>query len=90
MGHQISQPEVANRLARAIASDISIFHEHQIVRGIQEDNLFEVLAEPLAEGKALYEQRVESQICTEEDFYERAVVDIIFKLKGQQVRSEIW
>ena len=90
MGHQISQPDIANRLARAIASDISIFHEHHLVRGIQEDNLFEVLAEPLAEGRALYEQRVEPKICTDQDFFERAVVDIIFKLKGQQVPSEIW
>ncbi len=90
MGQRISQPEVANRLARAIASDISIFHEHKIVTGIKEDSLFEILAEPIAEGRALYEQRVENHICTENDFFERAVVDIIFKLKGQQVNSDIW
>ena len=90
MGQRISQPDVANRLARAIASDISIFHEHQIITGIQEDNLFDRLAEPLAEGRALYEQRVESHICSENDYYERAVVAIIYKLKGQQVNSDIW
>ena len=35
----------AMRLARAIASDISLYNEQKIIKGIEQDNLFEVLSE---------------------------------------------
>ena len=43
----------ANRLARAIASDISLYNEQKIIKGIEQDNLFDVLKEELEELKRL-------------------------------------
>ena len=37
----------AMRLARAIASDISLYNEQKIVRGIEQDNLFETLKDEI-------------------------------------------
>ena len=90
MAQGIDTPELALRLARAIASDISLYQENKIVQGIQNDNLFDVLEEHIEEGRALYRQRVEQDLYDATNFFDQAVVDIIFKRKGQQVSSPIW
>jgi hypothetical protein len=45
----IDTPEAATRLARAIASDIALYNEDKIIEGIENDTLFDVIAE-LNEG----------------------------------------
>ncbi|MBK6687259.1 MAG: hypothetical protein IPG45_22505 [Deltaproteobacteria bacterium] len=77
------------RLARAIASDISLYNEEKIVQGIQQDNLFDVLKDELDEGMNLYRSRVSPQLFESTNFYNRAVVDVIVKSKGH-VKSKIW
>ena len=37
----IEAEDAARRLARAIASDLSLYNEEKIVRGIENDSLFE-------------------------------------------------
>ncbi len=86
----ITSPELANRLARAIASDIALYNEEKIVRGIQEDTLFEEIAEPIAQGKKLYQTRVAPALYERSNFFERALVDLIFKAKGDEIPSAIW
>ena len=49
----IDTEEAARRLARAIASDLSLYNEEKIVRGIEGDSLFEELSEEIEEGRAL-------------------------------------
>jgi len=85
----ITTPEAANRLARAIASDVSLYNEEKIVQGITNDNLFEVMAEEIEEGRALYESRLDPELYKSTNFYNRAVVDILVKSKGH-VKSAIW
>ena len=58
----------AMRLARAIASDISLYNEQKIIKGIEQDNLFEVLKEELEEGRELYKSRVSPEIFHEDEF----------------------
>ena len=58
----IETEEAARRLARAIASDLSLYNEDKIVSGIQNDNLFESLAEEIEEGRALYKRRVSPEL----------------------------
>jgi hypothetical protein len=78
----------ARRLARAIASDISLYHEDKIVSGIEQDNLFEAMADELEEGRAHYKSRVAASLF-EKNFYDRAIVDILVKSKGH-VASKVW
>src|SRR5688572_9842877 len=54
----IETEEAARRLARAIASDLSLYNEEKIVQGIQNDDLFTALAEEIEEGRALQEPRL--------------------------------
>jgi len=79
----------ANRLARAIASDISLYNEEKIVKGIEEDNLFEAIEAELQEGRDLYRSRVSPALYASSNYFERAVVDIIVRGKGH-IRSKVW
>jgi hypothetical protein len=83
----IETEEAARRLARAIASDLSLYNEEKIVQGIQEDNLFDNLSEEIEEGRALYKSRVSPQLY-QKNFYDRALVDILIKSKGH-IKSKI-
>jgi hypothetical protein len=84
----IETEEAARRLARAIASDLSLYNEEKIVQGIQNDDLFNVLSEEVEEGRALYKSRVSPDLYTK-NFYDRAIVDILVKSKGH-IKSKIW
>ncbi len=79
----------ARRLARAIASDISMYNEAKIVKGIEQDNFFDALKDEIEEGRELYRSRVSAELYQSSNFFERAIVDIILKSKGH-VRSRIW
>jgi hypothetical protein len=84
----IETEEAARRLARAIASDLSLYNEEKIVRGIEGDSLFEELEEEIEEGRALYKSRVAPGLY-QRNYYDRALVDILVKSKGH-IKSPIW
>lgn len=84
----IETEEAARRLARAIASDLSLYNEEKILEGIQQDTLFTVLAEELEEGRALFKSRVSPELFAK-NFYDRAVIDILVRSKGH-VQSKMW
>jgi hypothetical protein len=84
----IETEEAARRLARAIASDLSLYNEEKIVRGIEHDNLFQELTEEIEEGRALYKSRVAPQLY-QRNFYDRALVDILVRSKAH-IKSKLW
>ena len=89
MAALIDTPEAANRLARAIASDLSLYNEAKIKEGIENDTFFSVLQDEIAEGRAHYESRVDPKILGSSNFYDRALVDVILARKGH-IKSKIW
>lgn len=88
MANTIDNPKRARQLARAIASDLTLYHEAKILEGIENDSLFEVMAEEIEEGRDLFKSRVTSEIY-EMNIYDRAIVDVLVKSKGH-VKSKIW
>ena len=84
----IDRPERARQLARAIASDLSLYHEKKLVEGIEKDTLFDVMREEIDEGRALYKSRVTPEIFSM-GIYDRALVDMLMKSRAH-VRSRIW
>ena len=85
----IATSEQANRLARAICSDLSLYNEEKIVRAIQQDNFFDALRAELEEGRTLYRSRLEPALYASTNFYDRAIVDVILRSK-RHVKSKIW
>ncbi|HTM45425.1 MAG TPA: hypothetical protein VL137_10745 [Polyangiaceae bacterium] len=84
----IDNEEAARRLARAIASDISLYNEEKIVRGIQNDSLFEEITEQIEEGRALFNSRVSPSLYPK-NYYDRALVDILIRSKAH-IKSPLW
>jgi hypothetical protein len=84
----IDKPERARQLARAIASDLGLYHEKKIIEGIERDTLFDVMRDEIEEGRTLFKSRVTPEIFGL-GLYDRALVDVILKAKGN-VKSRIW
>ncbi len=84
----IETEEAARRLARAIASDLSLYNEEKIVKGITEDSLFDAIAEEIEEGRQLYKSRVSPEL-EKKNFYGRALVDILIRGK-RHLKSKMW
>ena len=84
----IDNAKRAGQLARAIASDLSLYHEDKIVAGIEKDSLFAVMSDEIEEGRELYKSRVTEEIYGQ-NFYNRAIVDVLLKSKGH-IKSKIW
>jgi hypothetical protein len=85
----ITMTHAANRLARAIASDLSLYNENKIIDGIKNDTFFDVLKDEIEEGRELYKNRVSTELFLESNYYDRAIVDVVLKPKGY-VKSKIW
>ena len=88
MADLIDNSDRARRLARAIASDLTLYNEAKIVQGIQNDSLFDVMRDEIEEGRALFKSRVTAEIYGM-NIYERALVDVMLKSKGH-IKSKIW
>jgi hypothetical protein len=84
----IDKPERARQLARAIASDLSLYHEKKLVEGIEKDAVFEIMRDEIEEGRTLYKSRVTPEIFSL-GLYDRALVDMLLKNRGH-VKSKIW
>ncbi|MCP4504404.1 MAG: hypothetical protein GY822_31195 [Deltaproteobacteria bacterium] len=89
MAQPIDNETRAARLARTIASDITLYNEEKIVKSIVGDTLFEDLEEEFEEGRELYRGRVTPDLYARTNFYERAIVDVVLRPKGH-IESSIW
>jgi hypothetical protein len=84
----IDKPDRARQLARAIASDLSLYHEKKLIEGIEKDTLFDVMRDEIEEGRTLFKSRVTPEVFAM-GLYDRALVDMLLKSRGG-VRSRIW
>lgn len=86
---KIDNIKKASQLARAIASDISIYNTDKIEQALKDDNVFDVLADELDEGKSLFESRVDDDIVQGTNIFQKAIIDIIIGGKTH-VNTPIW
>jgi len=89
MARLVENPELAFRLARAIVSDIALYNQDKVKEGIQNDNIFEVLAEELQEGREHFYSRISEDIQDRDHLFDRAIVDVMIKQAGK-IESRIW
>ncbi|MEZ4704842.1 MAG: hypothetical protein R3A11_06610 [Bdellovibrionota bacterium] len=85
----ITSPDAAKRLARAIASDLSLYNQDKIQQGIEQDNLFELLSEEIEEGRSHYNKKVDPDLRENTNYFDLAIVDIILARSGH-IKSHIW
>jgi len=84
----IETEEAARRLARAIASDLSLYNEDKILEGLQADSLYETMAEEIEEGRSLFKSRVAPDLFGK-NYYDRAIIDLLIKSKGH-IKCKLW
>lgn len=85
----VKDPDVARRIARAVVSDIALYHAKKVEEGIANDNLFELLREEIEEGRSYYMSRVDPQVVETSNFFNRALVDLLVKPTGR-IPSKAW
>ena len=73
-----NEPKMASRLARAIASDLSIYNKDKIQQGLENDNVLELIDDELEEGRSLFRNKVSEDLVNNTNIFERAIVDVIF------------
>jgi len=85
----MSARKSAERLARVMASDIAIYNEEQIKRGIQNDTLFEELADDLRDAERNWRERVDEEFKDDMSLFRRAFIDNVFAGAGN-IPSDIF
>jgi predicted Zn finger-like uncharacterized protein len=73
----------ARRLARIIVSDIVLYNQSRVEEGVRQGNFFELLADDITEGRALYVRRVSEDIRRETDYLEGAFQELIARKKRE-------
>nr|WP_320049048.1 hypothetical protein [uncultured Desulfuromonas sp.] len=89
MARRVEDPELAFRLARAIVSDIALYNPDKVEEGIRNDNIFDLLAEELQEGREHFAERVSETLENRDQLFDRAIVDVMIKQAGK-IESSIW
>ncbi len=89
MARRVEDPELAFRLARAIVSDIALYNPDKVEEGIKNDNIFDLLAEELQEGREHFAERVSETLQNRDQLFDRAIVDVMIKQAGK-IESSIW
>lgn len=84
----IETEEAARRLARAIASDLSLYNEEKILNGLKNDNLYDEISEEIEEGRELFRSRVTPELFGQ-NYYDRAIIDLLIKSKGH-IKCKLW
>jgi len=89
MARQVEDPDLAFRLARAIISDIALYNQDKVSEGIKNDNIFDILADELQEGREHFRERVAPKVENRDQLFDRAIVDVMIKQAGK-IESSIW
>lgn len=72
--------ESAAKLARAIVSDIMLYNQTLVEEGVRNGTFSALLAEQLAEGRALYERRVAASVRCGTAYFDAAVTEVAAKI----------
>jgi hypothetical protein len=89
MARLVDNPALAFRLARAIVSDIALYNQEKVRDGIKNDNIFDLMADELKEGRDHFHSRGAPELLDRDHLYDRAVVDVMIKQAGK-IESSIW
>jgi hypothetical protein len=86
---RITDPQRAQRLARAVLSDVMLYNPERVRAGIEADDLFDRLRPELDEARAFFERRVDPEVVAKSNAFDLALVDVLVFRSGR-IRSRIW
>ena len=86
---RITDSQRAERLARAVLSDVMLYNAERVRAGIEADDLFDRLRPELDEARAFFEERVDPDVVAKSNAFDRALVDVLVFRSGR-ICSRIW
>ena len=86
---RITDPQRAQRLARAVLSDVMLYNPERVRAGIEADDLFDRLRPELDEARAFFERRVDPEVVAKSNAFDLALVDVLV-FRSRRIRSRIW
>ena len=86
---RITDPQRAERLARAVLSDVMLYNTERVRAGIEADDLFDRLRPELDEARAFFEQRVDPEVAAKSNAFDRALVDVLVFRSGQHSLTDM-
>jgi len=86
---RITDLQRAERLARAIVSDVMLYNTERVRAGLEADDLFDRLRREIDEARSFFERRVDPDVAAKSNVFDRALVDVLVFRSGR-VRSRIW
>jgi len=84
-----SEPELpeahvkARRFARIIVSDIVLYNQARVEEGVRSGAFYQIMADDIGEGRALYLSRVPEEITSGTSYLEEAFADLIARKKQE-------
>jgi len=75
--------ESARHLARSIVSDISLYREAELERGLRGGNIEDFLANEIRDGRALYESRLPAAARSGVDYFGQALQELVKQKKKE-------
>lgn len=73
----------ARRFARIIVSDIALYNQAKVEQGVRAGTFYELLADDIAEGRAIYAQRVAADIRSTTNYLDEALDALVVKKKKE-------
>ena len=73
----------ARRFARVIVSDIVLYSQPRVEEGVRNGTFYQLLADDIGEGRALYQSRVPGEITSGTSYLEEAFEDLIARKKQE-------
>ena len=73
----------ARRFARNIVSDIVLYNQASVEEGVRNGTFYQLLADEIGEGRALYQSRVPGEITSGTSYLEEAFEDLIARKKQE-------
>ena len=81
---ELSEAQVkARRLARIIVSDIVLYNQAKVEEGVRNGTFYQLLADDIGEGRALYVRRVAEEIRQNTTYLEDGFAELIAKKKKE-------
>ena len=71
------------RFARIIMADIALYNQELVEQGVREDNLHQLLASEIDEGRRLFEARLRSRTGEGMEMYTQAIEEFVAKQKAR-------
>lgn len=73
--------EAARQIARSIVSDISLYSEAELEKGLRSGNLEQYLGSELRDGRSIYESRIPESARSGVDYFEQALTELVEQKK---------